>query len=66
MTLNSQSELDNTRQKLSLLEGMLSEATAETEGDPDVRAAEMESLQRQIKQLREDIARFQARQPARR
>ena len=66
MSLNSQSELDNTREKLRRLQRMLADASAETEGDSNVREAELESLQRQIKQLKEDIARYEAKQPARR
>ena len=66
MTLNSRQELDTTRQKLRLLETMLAEADGERQGDPEVREAEIQSLQRQIKQLKEDIARYEARQPARR
>jgi hypothetical protein len=66
MTLTSQSELDNTREKLRVLQEMLVEASRETEGDAEVRDAELESLHRQIKQLKEEIARYEARQPARR
>ena len=66
MTLHSQQELDKTRQKLRLLETMLAEADGERQGDPEVREVEIQSLQRQIKQLKEDIARYEARQPARR
>jgi hypothetical protein len=66
MTLTSQSELDNTREKLRVLQEMLVEASRETEGDAEARDAELESLHRQIKQLKEEIARYEARQPARR
>ena len=65
MTLHSQAELDNTREKLRLLQAMLAEATAETEGDVEVREAEIESLRRQINQLKEQIARYTSRQPVR-
>lgn len=66
MNLTSQRELDNTREKLQLLERMHAEASTETEGDAEVREAELESLQRQIKQLKEEIARFEARRAVRR
>ena len=66
MTLKSQRELDNTREKLRLLESMHAEASAETEGDAEVREAELESLQRQIKQLKEEIARYEAHHTVRR
>ena len=65
MNLNSQREVEVTREKLRLLEQMRAEAVAETDGDPEVREAELESLQRQINQLKENIARYEARQPAR-
>ena len=61
MTLQSQRELDNTREKLRLLERLRTEASTDTSGDAEVRAAELESLQRQIKQLKEEIARYEAR-----
>lgn len=61
MSLNSHRELNNTRRKLRLLENMLAEASVEARVDPEVREAELESLQRQIKQLREEIARYEAR-----
>ena len=65
MNLNSQREVEVTREKLRLLEQMRAEAVVETDGDPEVREAELESLQRQINQLKENIARYEARQPAR-
>ena len=66
MMLNSQRELDNTREKLRLLESMHAEAAAETDGDEQVREAELESLQRQINQLKEEIARYEAHHAVRR
>jgi hypothetical protein len=39
MKLQSQRELDNTREKLRLLESMYAEASADSEGDPEVREA---------------------------
>lgn len=66
MNLTSQRELDSTREKLHLLERMHAEASAETEGDAEVREAELESLTRFINQLKEEIARYEAHQPVRR
>ncbi len=66
MSLNGQRVLDNTREKLRLLESMYAEANAETEGDAEVREAELESLQRQIKQFKEEIARYEVRHAVRR
>jgi hypothetical protein len=65
MTLNSRRELEITRQKLQRLESMRAEAASDTDGDAELREAELESLQRQINQFKEQIARFEARQPAR-
>ena len=61
MNLQSQRELDVTREKLRLLERLHAEAIADTQGDADARDAELESLQRQINRLKEDIVRFQSR-----
>lgn len=65
MNLKSQTDLDNTREKLRLLERLHAEASADTEGDAEVRDAELESLHRQINRLKEEIARYEARQPSR-
>jgi flagellar biosynthesis chaperone FliJ len=61
MNLNSQRELENTLKKLRLLERLHAEATADIQGDLEVRDTELESLQRQINQLKEEIARYEAR-----
>ena len=66
MDLKTQRQLEVSREKLQVLENMRAEALAETEGDPQVREAELESLQRQINQFKEQIARLSARQPLRR
>jgi flagellar biosynthesis chaperone FliJ len=60
MKLKSQRELENAYEKLRLLEKMHAEANAETGGDAEVREAELESLQRQIKQFKEQITRYEA------
>ncbi len=66
MNLKNQRELDSTREKLRLLESMHAEASAETEGDAEVREVELESLQRMINQLKEEIARYEAHHAVRR
>lgn len=60
MILQSERGLDETREKLRLLERLLVEAASDTDGNSHVREAELESLQRQIKQLKEEIARYEA------
>jgi flagellar biosynthesis chaperone FliJ len=60
MNLRSPWEVTNTRKKLRLLEKMYNEASADTDGDAEVRETELESLQRQINQLKEEIARYEA------
>jgi hypothetical protein len=64
--LKNDSELANTREKLGRLEVLYQAAQNETGGDEELRDAEMESLMRLINQLKEEIARYEARQLARR
>ncbi len=64
--LRNERELANTREKLRMLEESYEESRQETDGDEELREAEMESLQRLINQFKEEIARYEARQPARR
>ncbi len=64
--LQNERELANTREKLRLLEASYEEARLESSDDEELREAEMESLKRLIKQFKEEIARYEARQPARR
>ena len=66
MNLKNQRELDNTREKLRVMESMYAEASAETDGDAEVHDAELESLQRMINQLKEEIARYESRCAVRR
>jgi len=66
MTLGSERELANTRRKLRLLEESYEEARNDAEGGEHVRELELESLRRLINQLKEEIARYEARQPSRR
>jgi hypothetical protein len=63
--LQDQRELANTREKLRLLEASYEQARLDTSGDEELREAEMESLMRFVKQLKEEVARYEARQPAR-
>jgi hypothetical protein len=59
--------VNNTRAKLHILEESYEELLNETGGDDDeLRAASMESLMRLINQFKEEIARYEAHQPARR
>ena len=64
MTLKNDLELTNTREKLRLLEESYEETRQETGGDEELREIEMESLMRLINQFKEEIARYQASQPA--
>lgn len=65
MTLRNERELANTRDKLHLLEESYEELRNEKGGDEELREASMESLKRLINQLKEEIARYEAHQPAR-
>ena len=64
--LRNERELANTREKLRMIEESYEESRQEIDGDEELREAEMESLQRLINQFKEEIARYEARQPARR
>ena len=64
--MRNERELANTRRKLQRLEALYEADERETGGDEELREAEMESLKRLINQLKEEIARYEARQPARR
>ncbi|MEX2310068.1 MAG: hypothetical protein WD738_21025 [Pirellulales bacterium] len=64
MDLKNQQELMNTRRKLRKLDALYQADEKETGGDKELREAEMESLKRMINQLKEEIARYEARQPA--
>src|SRR5262249_26519906 len=66
MSLRNERELANTRMKLHQLEVLYEADDNETGGDEDLREAEMDSLKRLINQLREEIARYEVRQPTRR
>ena len=66
MTLKNAIELANTRAKLGRLEAKYEELRRETGGDEHVHELTMQSLKRYINQFKEEIARYQAHQPARR
>ena len=66
MDLRSEREVANTREKLRRLEALYEADEKEIGGDEELRDAEMESLKRLINQLMEEIARYEAHQPARR
>ncbi len=60
MNLQSQRELEATREKLRLLEERYEADDREQGGDEHVRELSKRSLKRLINQLREEIARFQS------
>ena len=61
MSLQSQRELEATREKLKLLEERFEANQREQGGDEYVRGISMKSLKRLINQLKEEIARFESR-----
>jgi hypothetical protein len=64
MNLTDDRSLANTKRKLQLLEKSYQEAQADMDGGEHVRELELESLTRLINQLKEEIARYECRQPA--
>jgi hypothetical protein len=60
MSLQSQSELNATREKLRLLENRYQASSREAGGDRHVNELSRTSLKRLINQLREEIARFES------
>jgi hypothetical protein len=64
--LKNEREWMNTRQKLARLEARYAAHEGESSDDEELREMTMESLKRFINQLKEEIARFEAHQPARR
>ena len=65
MTLKSDVELAYTREKLTELEALYQKAREDPEENARVRELTMRSLKRLINQLKEEIARYSAHQPAR-
>jgi hypothetical protein len=66
MSLNNDIELANTRAKLLRLERRYEELRNDTSEDEHVRELTMRSLKGTINQFKEEIARYEAHQPARR
>ncbi|MGH7177571.1 MAG: hypothetical protein ACREJC_09345 [Tepidisphaeraceae bacterium] len=66
MTLRSDAEFVNTREKLKALEDRYEALRDGAEPNARLRELTMQSLKRLINQLTEEIARYQAHQPARR
>ena len=66
MSLNNDIELANTRAKLQRLEMRYEEQRSDTSEDEHARDLTMRSLKATINQFKEEIARYEAHQPARR
>jgi len=66
MKLQSDRELANTRGKLRELEEAYEEALKRPVENVHVREATLTSLKRLVNQLKEEIARYESRQPAQR
>ncbi len=66
MSISNDTELANTREKLARLEQRCAAFLADRSADPRVRELTMRSLNETILQFREEIARYLAREPARR
>jgi len=64
MTLQSDRELDNTKRKLSELEEAYAAALSRPVENEHVREATLTSLRHLVNQLKEEIARYVAHQPA--
>ncbi|HKI21345.1 MAG TPA: hypothetical protein VKA15_25855 [Isosphaeraceae bacterium] len=56
----------NTKKKLARLEALRAAHENETGGDEELREMTTDSISRLINQLKEEIARYEARAPARR
>jgi len=66
MELKNEREVANTRVKLARLEARYEVLRNDASEDRRVRHLSMISLKRLINQFKEEIARYEARQPARR
>jgi hypothetical protein len=64
MSIQSTRQLANTRQKLTMLEKRLGALESEPVANPHTRELTRRSLKKLVNQLKEEIARFEARQPA--
>jgi len=65
VSLKNQQELANARMKLARLEKRFQSLSSESVEDDELREMTLESLQRTINQFIEEIARYEAHQPAR-
>jgi hypothetical protein len=65
MGLKNDIELANTKAKLRLLEDRYEELRKQTGPDGHIRELSMHSIKSTINQFKEEIARYQAHQPAR-
>jgi uncharacterized protein involved in exopolysaccharide biosynthesis len=63
--IQSDAQLENTRRKLNRLEELLATNCENSDDDAELRRAERISLKRLINQFKEEIARYEAHQPAR-
>lgn len=66
MLLRSDHELENTCRRLREREGEYQAAVERPVENPEVRESTLSSMRRLINELQEEIARYEARQPARR
>ena len=65
MSLRNDTELANTRNKLRRLEERYEALRHDTSEDEHVRTLTMRSLKTTINQFKEEIARYESRQPVR-
>ena len=61
MTIEGRLQLENTRRKLQMLEDRLHELDAEPAANAQTRELTRRSLRKLVKQLKEEIARFESR-----
>jgi hypothetical protein len=61
MNIESTRELESTRKKLEMLESRIRELDSEPIGNPHTRELTKRSLKKLVNQLKEEIARFEAR-----
>ena len=66
MSLQNDFQLANTRRKLAELETHYDARRREQGGDEHLREISLRSIRRLINQLKEEIARYEAHQPANR
>ena len=66
MNLQNQTQVENTRAKLTRLERRYESLRNEASDDKELREATLKSLMRYINQFKEEIARYEAHQAIRR